>query len=59
MNFVVYFVTTGVINYILFDFLNQKYYRKYNKLINTIILFFYTLIISIYNLLNMPILNFF
>lgn len=36
MNFVVYFVTTGVINYILFDFLNQKYCRKYNKLINTI-----------------------
>lgn len=59
MNFVVYFVTTGVINYILFDFLNQKYCRKYNKLINTIILFFYTMIISICNLLNMPILNFF
>lgn len=55
--FLVHLITNSVINFILISYLTEKYEYKYNKSFYTIIFIVSSFILSIINLLNIPILN--
>lgn len=57
MIFLAYLTTAGIINYVLYDYLNQKYERRYIDIVYSIIFILYTFVISFINFLNIPTLN--
>lgn len=57
MIFLVNLTTTGIINSVLFEYLNWKYERKYNHVVYVGMFIVYTIIITCVNFLNIPILN--
>lgn len=57
MDFILYFFSSIVPNYVLYLYLNTRYNPKYNKCILISFLIFFTAIIASVNLLNMPIIN--
>lgn len=57
MIFLAYLTTGGIINYVLYDYLNQKYERRYIDIVYSIMFVVYTFVISFINFLNIPTLN--
>lgn len=59
MTYLLYLITTGIINFAIFDYFYHKYDKNYSLKIYIIIFIVYSIIIATINLCHIPLLNLF
>lgn len=55
--FFAYLITNIITNYILFGYLSERYNKKHSKYCNLIVFIISSIIVSLINILNIPVLN--